>query len=123
MSDLRNPNVIDNLLSGNNGLNNTPEAKKKGKKNEKATKQLRAFWREEFLGMSEKEMKKYADNPKNPYALRVYCKMFLADNSFDNFYKLANQCEGLPTQPIELNQLPPISLDMFGEDTEDNADQ
>lgn len=121
MEGLRNPNVVDNLQPGNNGLNNTPEAKKKGKKKELQTKQLRKFWREEFLGMSEKEMRKYADNPKNPYALRVYCRMFLADTSFDNFYKLADQTEGKPKETVEFNQLPPISLDMFGED-EDNED-
>lgn len=80
---------------------------------------LRKWWRDEFMNMTEKEIHKYIDNPKNPYLNRVYAKMFLADNNFDNYYKLANQCYGLPTQQIEMSGLPKLDLSVFGEEDEE----
>ena len=77
----------------------TPESRREGNKKSTKSFHLRKFWREEFMKMSEKEIDKYIDNPRNPYLFRVFCKMWKEGADLDQYYKLATQCQPASSLP------------------------
>lgn len=107
-------NLKPNLDLGKESKGRSSGGKKLAKQNH-----LRKWWKEEFLNMSEKQIEKYINNPKNPYLNRVYAKMFLSEADLDSYYKLANQCYGQPSQSIEVSGLPKLDLSVFGEEDDD----
>lgn len=117
-----NYNPIKNLKQQPNKNKRAKESIENSVKHKRQSMRLRTFWKEQFLNMSEKEMKKYANDPRNPYAFRVFCQMFLEDTSFENFYRLAEQTEGKLKESVEITNLPPINLDVFGIEDEDKPE-
>lgn len=110
-------------LRPNPNIKATPENRAEGNKKSTKSFHLRKFWREEFMKMSEKEIDKYIDNPRNPYLFRVFCKMWKEGADLDQYYKLATQCYGNPATPIEVSGLPKLDLSVFGEEDDDENQQ
>lgn len=104
-----NPNISREVRVG---------AKKAG-----TTMHLRKWWKEEFLNMTEKEIDKYIKDKKNPYLFRVFCRMWKEGADLDQYYKLATQCYGQPSQSIEVQGLPKLDLSVFGEEDDNDENQ
>lgn len=88
----------------------------------KKIRKLREFFAE-FIGMTEDQITKYINNPKNPAVSRKYAQLFLQCGEMSDVYRLAEETEGKIKEKIEVQSSQKVDLSMFGESNDDDNEE
>lgn len=77
----------------------------------------REFYRWAETIATEEELRKYSADKSHPYARRKFVDLLLspAEDMVDMF-ALTNQTHGQPKQPIEVQSLPKVQCEFFGDE-------
>lgn len=74
----------------------------------------REFYRWAESVATEDELRAYSNDKKNPYARRKFVDLLLSPaDDMDDMFALTNQTHGAPKQPIEVQSLPKVEIDLF----------
>lgn len=76
----------------------------------------REFYRWAESIATEEDLLAYIADLTKPFARRRFCEALLANNELDEMFALTNQTHGAPKQPIEVQQLPKVQCDFFGDE-------
>ena len=75
----------------------------------------REFYRWAETIATEKELEEYSANPNNPYARRKFVDLLRSPaEDMEAMFALTNQTHGAPKQPIEVQSLPKVQCEFFG---------
>ena len=84
--------------------------------------QQREFYKWALTQATQQELSDYLKDDKNPFFRKKLIKTIMESASVGDFCNLTNQIYGQPKQIIEMQELPPIDMSVFGvnpkEDTE-----
>lgn len=76
----------------------------------------REFYRWVIQGATQKELESYVKNEGNPFFRRQFILRFKLSESVNDFLQVTNQVYGLPKQTVEVQELPPINCEVFGDE-------
>ena len=76
----------------------------------------REFYRWVETQATEKELKEYVSNDKNPYARRKFIMTIQAAAEMRDFFDLTNQTHGQPKQQIEVDNVRKLNINIFGDE-------
>lgn len=77
----------------------------------------REFYRWAETIATEEELRKYSNDTNMPYARRKFVDLLLAPaEDIEDMFALTNQTHGAPKQPIEVQSLPKIQCEFFGDE-------
>ena len=81
-----------------------------------AAGRMRAFydWCENIATVE--ELKQYAQDDSKPAARRRFVQALMKCERVQDFFDLTNQTHGQPKQVVELQDLPPINIGVFGDE-------
>lgn len=85
-----------------------PRANKQGNQSAAGLQRAFYFWVE--TKATEKELKEYIKDKRNPVVRRKFIQVFLKAESVRDFCEVTNQTHGMPKQRVELTQLPEIRI-------------
>lgn len=74
----------------------------------------REFYRWAESTASEEELRAYIADETKPFARRRFCELLLKNDELDEMFALTNQTHGAPKQPIEVQSLPKVQCEFFG---------
>lgn len=74
----------------------------------------REFYRWAETIASEEELRAYIADETKPFARRRFCELLLKNDELDEMFALTNQTHGAPKQPIEVQSLPKVQCEFFG---------
>ena len=63
---------------------------------------------------TEKDLRDYIADETHPFARRRFCEALIANTELDEMFALTNQTHGAPKQPIEVQSLPKVQCEFFG---------
>lgn len=77
----------------------------------------REFYRWAETIATEEDLRKYSEDKSHPYARRKFVDLLLSPaEDMDDMFALTNQTHGAPKQPIEVQSLPKIQCEFFGDE-------
>ena len=77
----------------------------------------REFYRWAETIATEEELRKYSADKSHPYARRKFVDLLLSPaENMDDMFALTNQTHGAPKQPIEVQSLPKVQCEFFGDE-------
>lgn len=76
----------------------------------------REFYRWAESKASKAELEQYRDDETKPWARRHFCELLLSQTDMDDMFALTNQTHGAPKQPIEVQSLPQVVCEFFGDE-------
>lgn len=77
----------------------------------------REFYRWAETVATEEDLRKYSKDMSHPYARRKFVDLLLSPaEDMEDMFALTNQTHGAPKQHIELQQLPKVECDFFGDE-------
>lgn len=76
----------------------------------------REFYRWAEAKASQADLEQYRDDKSKPFARRRFCELLLQQTDMDDMFALTNQTHGAPKQPIEVQSLPVVQCEFFGDE-------
>ena len=76
----------------------------------------REFYRWAESKATPQELKDYIKDKTHPFARIRFCELLMKNEDLDSMFALTNQTHGAPKQPIEVQSLPVVQCEFFGDE-------
>lgn len=76
----------------------------------------REFYRWVETCATREELEAYIADKTHPWSRIHFCELWLNNNELDEVFTMTNQTHGAPKQPIEVQNLPKIVCEFFGDE-------
>ena len=76
----------------------------------------REFYRWVETVATRKELEDYIKDKTHPWSRIHFCELWLNNTELDEVFAMTNQTHGAPKQPIEVQSLPVVQCEFFGDE-------
>lgn len=76
----------------------------------------REFYRWVETKATRKELEDYIKDKTHPWSRIHFCELWLNNTELDEVFAMTNQTHGAPKQPIEVQSLPVVQCEFFGDE-------
>lgn len=84
--------------------------------NQSVATNQREFYRWVETIATRKELEDYIKDKTHPWSRIHFCELWLNNTELDEVFAMTNQTHGAPKQPIEVQSLPVVQCEFFGDE-------